>query len=388
MKVLFTTHPGSGHWHPLVPLARALETAGHEVAFATPPGSRRGIEAAGFRTFPAGADDNEQEVQRLSEEAKLDDEVWFHVKYVFAWTRARRSLPDLLDIIRDWRPDLVVRENTEFAGCVAAERAGIPHAALQITVAWTHFLEMVGENINRLRATVDLPPAEVAETLYRYLLLFPRPPGLWNPAVPPPATMHPFRYTGFSQSGEEALPAWVAELEERPTIYATMGTDFNSMTEILSAILAGLGSEPVNLILTIGRDRNPEEFGPQPDNVHVERYIPQNLVLPYCDLVVCHGGSGTVMDAVSHGLPMVIIPIGADQPDNAQICAQAGVARIVQPSERTAANIRRAAREVLSDPAYTENVRRLRGEIEELPGLDHAAELLQRLAVERAPLIA
>jgi MGT family glycosyltransferase len=199
---------------------------------------------------------------------------------------------------------------------------------------------------------------------------------------------HPFRYAGFSQSGEEALPEWVGRLEERPTIYATMGTDFNSMTEILSAILEGLGPEHVNLILTVGRDRDPAEFGPQPDNVHVERYIPQSLVLPDCDLAVCHGGSGTVMDVVSHGIPMVIIPIGADQPENAQICAEAGVAKIVGPSKRTAANIRQAALEVLSEPAYTQNARRLRAEIEELPRLDHAVELLENLAIERTTLIA
>jgi len=388
MKVLFTMHPGSGHWHPLVPLARALEAAGHEVAFAAPPGSRRGIQAVGFRTFLAGAEDDEEELQQLREQAGLEDDVWFHVKYVFAWTRARRSLPDLLDIIRDWSPDLVVRENTEFAGCVAAERAGIPHAALQITFAWTHFLQMVDEHVNLLRASVDLPPADVADMLYRYLLLFPRPPGLWNPAVPPPSTLRSFQYAGFSQSGEETLPEWVAGLEERPTIYATMGTDFNSMTEILTAILDALGPEPINLILTVGRDRDPAEFGPQPDNVYVERYIPQHLVLPYCDLVVCHGGSGTVMDAISHGIPMVIIPIGADQPDNAQICAAAGVAKIVEPSKRTAANIRQAALEVLTVPAYRQNARRLREEIEGLPGLDHAVGLLERLTVGRTPLIA
>ena len=234
---------------------------------------------------------------------------------------------------------------------------------------------------------MDLPPANAADVLYRYLLLFPRPPGLWNPAAPPPSTMHTFQYAGFSQSGEEALPEWVAVLKEQPTVYATLGTDFNTRTEILSAILEGLGHEPVNLILTVGRDRDPAEFGPQPDNVHVERYIPQNLVLPYCDLVVCHGGSGTVMDAISHGIPMVIIPLGADQPDNAQICEAAGVAKIVEPSKRTAATIRQAALEVLAVPAYRQNARRLREEIEGLPGLDHAVGLLERLAAERIPLI-
>src|SRR5205085_12588168 len=117
---------------------------------------------------------------------------------------------------------------------------------------------------------------ELADVLYRYLLLSPRPPSLWNPSVPLPPTIHAFRYTGFSQSGKEGLPSWVTELGERPTVYATLGTFDNRMTEILTAILEGLRDEPINLILTVGRNRNPLEFGKQPANVHVERYIPQN----------------------------------------------------------------------------------------------------------------
>src|SRR5205085_5969457 len=153
---------------------------------------------------------------------------------------------------------------------------------------------------------------------------------------------------------------WVSELKEpdRPTVYATLGTFDNNRTDILSAILDALRDERLNLILTVGRNRDPSEFGPQPPNVHVERYIPQSLLLPYCDMVLCHGGSGTIMDALSFGLPMVIVPIAADQPENAQRCMEAGVARVidVEPDQRQPQHpglpqaIRDATREVLADP--------------------------------------
>ena len=179
-------------------------------------------------------------------------------------------------------------------------------------------------------------------------------------------------------------------LEERPTVYATLGTVFNDRTDILSAILDALREEPINLILTVGRNRDPQGFGEQPAHVHVESYIPQDLLLAGCDLVITHGGSGTMMDALSHGLPMVIIPISATKPQNARHCAELGVARVVTLDGRTgpemAQAIRDAAQEVLRDPTYRENAQRLRKEIQQLPGLDYPVALLEKLAADQSPL--
>ena len=102
-------------------------------------------------------------------------------------------------------------------------------------------------------------------------------------------------------------------------MYATLGTAFNRrVPELFKAILDGLRTEPVNLILTVGRDGNPAELGPQADGTHVERYVPQNLLFPHCALVVCHAGFSTVTASLSHGLPMVTLAIDADQPVNAR----------------------------------------------------------------------
>ena len=97
-----------------------------------------------------------------------------------------------------------------------------------------------------------------------------------------------------------------------------------------------------------------------------------------------------MMDALSLGLPMVIIPISADQPVNARLCAELGVASVVTPEGRTelelAHEIRNATQEVLRDPAYRENAQRLRKEIEELPGLEYPVALLETLIAKRVPL--
>jgi MGT family glycosyltransferase len=148
-----------------------------------------------------------------------------------------------------------------------------------------------------------------------------------------------------------------------------------------------LRDEPINLILSVGRNTDPQTFGVQPSNVHIERYIPQSLLLPHCDLLVTQGGSGTMMDALSHGLPMVMIPIGADQPENSQRCAELGVARVLGRGERTAQAIRDAVREILRNPQYTQNAQQIQQAIEAQPTLDYAVSLLERLAVERQPLM-
>src|SRR5205823_2473797 len=80
--------------------------------------------------------------------------------------------------------------------------------------------------------------------------------------------------------------------------------------------------------------------GPQPAHVRVERYVPQSLLFPACDLVVTHGGYNTIMAALTHGLPLVLVPISADQPFQAQRCAEIGVGRVVPSRELTAEALR------------------------------------------------
>jgi len=184
------------------------------------------------------------------------------------------------------------------------------------------------------------------------------------------------------------LPHWITAMSQRPTVYATLGTAYNRTPGIFSTIRAALKEEPINLIVTLGPGHDPGDFGAQPAHVHLERYLPQSLLFPHCDLVLTHGGSGTVRTALAHGLPMVILPIAADQPENARRCEALGVARVVLPRDRTAEAIREAAHAVLHDPRYRRNAERLRAEMGSLPGPEYAVALLETLARKRQPLIA
>jgi UDP:flavonoid glycosyltransferase YjiC (YdhE family) len=394
MRILFVCLPATGHFLPLVPLARALRDAGHAVAFATGADFAPEVERAGFPALPAGmvGDEWGEEAGRayatMTEQDPLARIAAFCL-HVFAGPLARRLANDLPGVLGAWRADLVVHEDTALGAAVAAERAGLPHARMMILAAGpAHPLyARLDEAFGPLRAAHGLPPASADATLHRHLLLYPFPPGLLLPGRPVPATLRAIRPALPPPAADEVAPAWLGALGRggRPVVYATLGTLFNGPKNdaIFAAYLAALRDEPVDVVLTVGADRDPAEFGPQPPHIRVVRFVPLALLLPRCDLVLSHGGSGTVVAALAGGLPQVIVPIFADQPENAARVAALGAGRVVSPDERTPAAIRAAVRAVLSDPAYRLGAERLRNEIRALPGPGYGVALLEQLVAAR-----
>jgi len=394
MRILFTTLQMSGHFHPLVPIARAAVAAGHDVAVACAASFVPIVERVGFPAFPAGFDlRGRPESQCFPGIRKVSgDAMWLWAPpRIHIDVYAVAMVPDLLTIAHEWCPDVIVRDANEYGGCVAAEVLGIPHALVRTgsTTSRYGLRHIFAEPLARLRELNGLPPDPEVVMPFRYLHLAAEPPSfrLAGEAVAP--TAHPLRPVNF-EAGDEELPPWVAELPNRPTIYATLGTLASQSPvarTLFPAMLAALRDEPVNLILTVGRGNDPADFGSQPENVHIARFIPQSALLPHCDLVMHQGGFSTVTGTLNAGLPMVVIPIFADQPYNAECCAALGVGRVLKPEERTPEAIRAAVRAVLTAPSYRESAERVRDEIAALPGPEYAVTLLERLAVEKRPLL-
>jgi UDP:flavonoid glycosyltransferase YjiC (YdhE family) len=94
------------------------------------------------------------------------------------------------------------------------------------------------------------------------------------------------------------------------------------------------------------------------------------------------------MSALAHGLPMVLVPLGADQPPNAARCAALGVAHVLDAAAATPRDVREAVSRVLEDSAYRLAAARIRDEIAALPGPEHAITLLERLAKGERSLFA
>ena len=224
---------------------------------------------------------------------------------------------------------------------------------------------------------------------YRYLHLACEPPRFALPGELPAPTAHLLRPVSV-EVGADPLPPWVADLRDRPTVYATLGTIASQRPEgraTFATILAALRDEPYNLVVTVGRDNDPADFGPQPPHIHIERYIPQGALLPHCALIVQQGGFGTTTGALAAGLPMVLIPLNTDQLHDAACCAALGVGRVIGPEERTPEAVRAAVRAVFAEPTYRATAEQLRDEMATMPGPEYGVALLERLATEQRPII-
>ncbi|HEV2121213.1 MAG TPA: nucleotide disphospho-sugar-binding domain-containing protein, partial [Chloroflexota bacterium] len=290
-----------------------------------------------------------------------------------------------LALCAEWRPDLIVREDMELAGAVVAERLGLPHAAVQVIMRGRPPARLAPllEGLQELRRALGLPPDPDGAALHRHLLLWPCPASLRHPAALVPPTVRAVRPVPFDRSGDELLPTWVDALpprEERPRVYATLGTaSLTRASQVYKTILAAVHDAPVSLVLTLGRDGNPAEYGPQPPHVRIEPYVPQTLLLPHCDAVLFHGGSGTLVAALDHGLPMVVIPFSADQPQNAEAVVGAGAGVALERETLTPDALCSAVLEVLREPRYQVRAETLRQEMHALPDPEEAAGWLEQL---------
>jgi UDP:flavonoid glycosyltransferase YjiC (YdhE family) len=376
MRILFTTTGGMGNFNPLVPLAQALRDQGHQIAFATPARFGSVVEAAGFEAIPAGLNMTfrEYKEQLLPLPPGANE-----VAEVFVNGLAEPMFADLLQIIPEWRPALLVHDGVEFAAPAAGEMLNIPHVAHNlILVGYSPELwdVLIRHEYAAFRQAHGLPSDPQYREYFRYMYLHHIPERI-TPLPPSIADTSQLIRPEFGAEANVALPAWSDRLTELPTVYVTLGTVYNQTRGLIETIVAALGQGELNLIVTVGAERNPQEFGPQPPTVHIERYVPQAAILPKCDAVVCHGGSGTLLGALAHGLPMLIIPLGGDHFPSAGRLLALEVAQVLQVPEVNVQSVRTAVQRLLSTALYRERASAIKEDIAAMPSPHDVARVLE-----------
>ena len=383
MRVIFTFSGGQGHLDPLVPIARAVARAGHRVAFAGRPWMVPKVESLGFECFPGGKDEGLEPVTRPLVPIDMEREARDLI-FGFGQRIARERAPDLLATFERWRPDVVAWDETDPAAGIIAERLGLPHASVSV-MAFGMLAAPFAEGYNPVREEYGLEPDALGEMLSRYLVLSPFPACLRDPRSPAPATERRIRIVDVDRTRRaDPVPDWATVIEGAPAVYFTLGTVFNhEFGDLFARVLNALCELRINLLVTVGREIDPSSLGHQPLNVRIERFVPQAGILPYVDVVVSHGGSGSVLGALAYGRPLVVLPIGADQPLNAERIVALGVGRALNAAESTPDEVRDAVASVLADASYREAAGRVADEIASLPSADVVVGLLEGLVRQR-----
>jgi UDP:flavonoid glycosyltransferase YjiC (YdhE family) len=373
VRVLFTTTGSAGHLTPLLPFADACRDAGADVLIATRASMADRARGSGHGVWPfADAGTEERDALMLSARTLPTEEANRLVgAEVFGGLDARAAYPGVLEACEAWGPDVVVSEASEVAGRMAAAALSLPTVIVSITqYAIEHRMrEVMDGALRRLLEEAALPASPAPA---RFTLM---PPLLEDPAQPgPPETLR------FRERPAAASPhPWEGE---EPLVYLTFGSVAPQQAffpALYRAAIDALAPLPVRVLVTIGRDRDPADLGPLPGNVRVERWLPQAEVLPHAAAVVCHGGSGTVRGALAAGVPVAVLPLFADQPDNAARVAALGAGVALED----AAGMAGAVEALLTDRSYAVGAAAVADDIRALPLVDAAVGALTARARPR-----
>jgi UDP:flavonoid glycosyltransferase YjiC (YdhE family) len=365
--------PWEGHFRPLVPLAHALAARGHDVAFAAAVAWEPRAEEEGFPLLPAGLSQDEGRVLMAPYREKIfelppEERRTQQFSNLFARFHAPAKLPDVIGVARSWRADAIAYDSCDLAAPIAAASLGLPSVNHSFgAMIPLDALEASRPYLEPLWRGEGLEPDPHAGA-FRGLYVDLAPPSFaWEQPRGKVVRLRPVPDTA------EAPPAWLDELEQ-PLVYVTMGTVYNQ-PELFRPLLDGLSGHAA--LVTVGRNVEPDSLGPLPPRVRVERFVPQAHILSRSSAVVSHGGSGTTLGALAHGLPLVLVPQAADQFDNAARAEAAGAAVVLRPGEVSAESVRNALDRVLTEPAFAAAARTIAAEIEEMATVEEAATAVE-----------
>ena len=383
---LFTQWDGGGSLPPELTVIRQLTEAGHTVTVLGDPVTESEVRAVGVRDFRPWVDAPHHVTRKVEDDYTRDWEVRSPIGVLrnLMDTLMVKPAPlfaaETLAVIDDVRPDAVAASFTLLGSLMAAEARRLPCAALVPNVVslpaegmppfGTGFLPPQGPlgrardrvlnafvdrlwnkglpELNQARASLGLAP------LGRLLEQYERPErvlALTGAAFDFPAALPAnVRYVGPQLDDPEWAEPWSPTEDDRPFVLVAMSTTFMDHVEQLQRAVTALGSLPVRGLVTTGPAVDPEQIE-SPDGVAVVRSAPHREVLAHTDVLVTHGGHGTVVKGLVAGVPIVCMPTGRDQPDNAARVVHRG-AGVKVSRGASPAKVAAAVRQVLDDPSY------------------------------------
>lgn len=389
MRVLVSTTANDGHFGPVLPFARALVEAGHEVRVAAPESYAAAVTRAGFAHEPFGDAPPALigPVMARLPTVSFEEANRIVIGEVFARIDAQAALPSMLRLMETWRPHLVLREPAELGSLAAAERLGVPHAQVAIGMVemLDMFVSMTGGPLADLEAIAGVPEGQLMGSLVAETSVS---------TVPETLDLAGSRGSGTTQSPVRFRDATPADSDGRlpepwgdpglPLVYVTFGSvtaALGPFTGVYRGSLEALADLPIRVLLTGGRALDLATLDPVRANAHVEQWWPQAPILAEAAVVVGHGGYGTTMGAVAAGLPQAVVPLfTSDQVVNARHVAAAGAGVAVEGGPTAGPAIAEAVRRLLDDASYAARAQSLAAEMAALPSAAEAVPLLQGLA--------
>lgn len=417
-KILLGSLPASGHFNPLVPIARALKARAHDVCWYTGQSRKNKVEALGVRhvAFQRAPDYDESEVNdRFPERTKYSGvaQLKFDIKHVFI-DAGVRQLQDVEELSCEWKPDVVLGEpgfvgaaflhgktrvptvllnvlpmslssrDTAPFGLALPPKAGalglLRNGALNWAVPNVLFRD-VQTHWNKVRASIGLPKAgwvlDVGKTLPAYLQ--PTIPGLEYQRSDLPENVRFIGLLPVDPPADVSRPAWWSEIDGvKPIVHVTQGTIANEKPDLFEPAIAGLADENVLVVIATG-GRSPEQLGLRevPKNVRIGSLLPYAELLPKTRVMVTNGGYGSVQLALAAGVPLVVAGGSEDKPEVAARVAHTGAGIDLRTGKPTPAQVRDAVRRLFTEPRWRERAAALKAEFSRYDAVELAVDAIE-----------
>ena len=290
-------------------------------------------------------------------------------------------LDGLNQAARHWRPDIVVHEPAALAAplaCQALNLRRVTHG-YGLRPPQEYLDDAMGFFGSQWRDRGLEAPGDGGPDRPLHLDIAPQ---SLQPAVVP-AQDSVFGFNAYRPDAT-ALPALPGELlaalqrppARGPRIYVTFGTVFNRSAALMVAARAAarLGG---TVVVTVGADGDPQCLAGLGAHMHVRRFVDQAAVLPHCDVVISHGGAGTMLGAAAHGVPQLVLPQAADHFRNGRALSSVGAGRTVEPESQTLEAVTAVLSLVATSGALLRGARTLAQEMSAMPDASAAASALE-----------
>lgn len=382
VRIVVSFVGGRGHLEPLLPLARLAESSGHHVSFAGQAAVVDRLAQQGHQVDAVGPDTLLTAPQPLVAADRAAEQVVMRDHFVTGFGRSRaESLGQLFD---QTDVDVVVCDEVDVGAVVAAERRGIRCVSVNVIAAGLLTSpDVVGPAWDGLRGEHGLEPDPHGHRIGGDLAVAPVPRSFRSPAAPPGPMMRFVR-----PPITDDVPRVPTARRDRSLVYATLGTVFNLesgdlLDRLVHAMNQVADAGDVDVVITTGPHVRIDDLPDHGPRVRIEPFVPQHELLDRCRAIVCHAGSGTLVAALSLGIPVVVLPMGADQPDNADRCDALGVGVVHDPMTVSPADIAGSTDAVLHDPRFAAAASLLADEAASQPRIEDVPELADLFASPR-----
>jgi MGT family glycosyltransferase len=333
--------------------------------------------------------------------------------------KSRMLFAEAPTLIRKLGIDFLLIDEVEPAGSIIAEHLGLPYVTVSnaltvypessippIFTGWAYSRSYTArirntfgyllqrrlartwlEALNKQRHEWRLAPyCSPEDFISRWCHLAQQPPCFDYPREHLPSQFH---YTGpwHDRRVRPPVPFPFEKLDNRPLIYASMGTLQNQIQQVFREIAQACEGLDAQLVISLGGGAKPELVAPLPGNPLVVAYAPQLELLARATLTITHAGLNTVLESLSCGVPMVAIPVGNDQPGVAARMKWLGAGELLPLKRLRADPLRAIVKKVLEEERYRFQALRLMRDIQATDGVRKAASLIEQVLSQQRPVL-